>query len=88
MAVGTQRLYSYRDLVELKGPFQALRSTPTSRAGRAQAIEYLREQPVPISRPRHLVLDGSQTVLVQTGARSSTSCRNGQGVLNIVALGS
>ena len=52
-----------------------------------KAIEYLREQLGADLASAHLVLDGSQTVLVQTGDQIVDLLRNGQGVLNIVSLG-
>ena len=84
---GTQRLYSYRDLVELKVIKRLLDADISLQAAR-KAIEYLREQLGADLASAHLVLDGSQTVLVQTGDQIVDLLRNGQGVLNIVSLGS
>ena len=83
---GTQRRYSYRDLVELKVIKRLLDADISLQAAR-KAIEYLREQLGADLASAHLVLDGSQTVLVQTGDQIVDLLRNGQGVLNIVALG-
>ena len=83
---GTQRLYSYRDLVELKVIKRLLDADISLQAAR-KAIEYLREQLGADLASAHLVLDGSQTVLVQTGDQIVDLLRNGQGVLNIVSLG-
>ena len=83
---GTQRLYSYRDLVELKVIKRLLDADISLQAAR-KAIEYLREQLGADLASAHLVLDGGQTVLVQTGDQIVDLLRNGQGVLNIVSLG-
>ena len=83
---GTQRRYSYRDLVELKVIKRLLDADISLQAAR-KAIEYLREQLGADLASAHLVLDGSQTVLVQTGDQIVDLLRNGQGVLNIVSLG-
>lgn len=83
---GTQRLYSYRDLVELKVIKRLLDADISLQAAR-KAIEYLREQLGADLASAHLVLDGNRTVLVQTGDQIVDLLRNGQGVLNIVALG-
>src|SRR4249920_2907875 len=83
---GTQRLYSYTDLVELKVIKRLLDADISLQAAR-KAIEYLREQLGADLASAHLVLDGSNTVLVQTGDQIVDLLRNGQGVLNIVSLG-
>jgi DNA-binding transcriptional MerR regulator len=83
---GTQRLYSYRDLVELKVIKRLLDADISLQAAR-KAIEYLRNQLGTDLASAHLVLDGGNTVLVQTGDQIVDLLRNGQGVLNIVALG-
>jgi len=83
---GTQRLYSYRDLVELKVIKRLLDADISLQAAR-KAIEYLRDQLGADLASAHLVLDGGNTVLVQTGDQIVDLLRNGQGVLNIVALG-
>src|SRR3954469_10935864 len=83
---GTQRLYSYTDLVELKVIKRLLDADISLQAAR-KAIEYLRDQLGADLASANLVLDGSNTVLVQTGDQIVDLLRNGQGVLNIVALG-
>jgi len=83
---GTQRLYSYRDLVELKVIKRLLDADISLQAAR-KAIEYLRTELGTDLASAHLVLDGGNTVLVQTGDQIVDLLRNGQGVLNIVALG-
>ena len=83
---GTQRRYSYRDLLELKVIKRLLDAKISLQAARA-AIEYLREQLGADLASAHLVLDGSHTVLLQTDDQIVDLLRNGQGVLNIVPLG-
>jgi DNA-binding transcriptional MerR regulator len=78
---GTQRLYSYRDLVELKVIKRLLDADLSLQAART-AIEYLREQLGTDLASAHLVLDGGHTV-----DQIIDLLRNGQGVLNIVPLG-
>ena len=83
---GTQRLYSYTDLVELKVIKRLLDADISLQAAR-KAIEYLREQLGADLASAHLVIDGGSTVLVQNGDQIIDLLRNGQGVLNIVSLG-
>ena len=83
---GTQRLYSYTDLVELKVVKRLLDANISLQAAR-KAIEYLREQLGTDLASAHLVLDGGSNVLVQTDDQIIDLLRNGQGVLNIVPLG-
>jgi DNA-binding transcriptional MerR regulator len=83
---GTQRLYSYRDLVELKVIKRMLDADISLQSAR-KAIEYLRTELGTDLASAHLVIDGGNTVVVQTGDQIVDLLRNGQGVLNIVALG-
>jgi DNA-binding transcriptional MerR regulator len=83
---GTQRLYSYTDLVELKVVKRLLDAGISLQAAR-KAIEYLRGQLGEDVAAAHLVLDGGRTVLVRTGDQIVDLLRGGQGVLNIVPLG-
>jgi len=83
---GTQRLYSYTDLVELKVVKRLLDAGISLQAAR-KAIEYLRDQLGEDVAAAHLVLDGSRTVLARTGDQVIDLLREGQGVLNIVPLG-
>ncbi|HEX5615447.1 MAG TPA: MerR family transcriptional regulator [Acidimicrobiia bacterium] len=83
---GTQRLYSYTDLVELKVVKRLLDAGISLQAAR-KAIEYLREQLGEDLAAAHLVLDGSRTVLAMSGDQVIDLLREGQGVLNIVPLG-
>ena len=83
---GTQRLYSYRDLVELKVVKNLIDSGVSLQASR-RAIEYLRENLDEELASAHLVIQGTSSVLAYSGDAVIDLLRNGQGVLNIVALG-
>src|SRR5438034_7235072 len=83
---GTQRRYSYRDLVELKVIKNLLDSGVSLQAAR-RAIEYLREHVGSDLASAHLVLQGASSLLAYTGDEIVDLLRHGQGVLNIVALG-
>jgi len=83
---GTQRLYSYTDLVELKVVKRLLDAGISLQSAR-KAIEYLRTQLGADLASAHLVIDGTRTVLAQTDNQIVDLLRAGQGVLNVVALG-
>src|SRR4051794_979876 len=83
---GTQRRYSYRDLVELKVIKNLLDSGVSLQAAR-RAIEYLRDNVGTELASAHLVLQGSNSLVAYTGDEIVDLLRHGQGVLNIVALG-
>ena len=82
---GTQRRYSYRDLVQLKvikGLLDAGVSLKTAR----KVIDSLRERGDEW-QAADLVIDGANTVLVRDGEHVVDLVRKGQGVLNIVTVG-
>ena len=83
---GTQRRYSYRDLVRLKVIKNLLDSGVKLQAAR-KAIEYVRGDLGDDWASASLVLNGSDSVLVRTGEDLVDVVRQGQGVLNIVSLG-
>jgi DNA-binding transcriptional MerR regulator len=83
---GTQRRYSYRDLVRLKVIKRLLDAGVKLQTAR-RAIDYLREDLGEDWATASLVLNGTSSVLVRTGDDLVDVVRNGQGVLNIVALG-
>ncbi len=83
---GTQRRYSYRDLVRLKVIKSLLDAGVKLQAAR-KAIEYLREDLGDDWASASLVLNGSNSVLARTGDDLVDAVRHGQGVLNIVSLG-
>ncbi len=82
---GTQRLYSYRDLVELKVIKQLLDAGVSLQSAR-RAIECLRENLGEEVASANLVLGGSTSVLARSGAEVVDLLKGGQGVLNIVPL--
>ena len=83
---GTQRRYSYRDLVRLKVVKSLLDAGVKLQAAR-KAIEYLRDDLGEDWDTASLVLDGSHSVFARDGEALIDMVRHGQGVLNIVPLG-
>lgn len=83
---GTQRLYSYRDLVELKVIKHLLDAGISLRTARV-AIEYLREHLGGELSSASLVINGSRSLLARSGEEVIDLVRQGQGVLNILPLG-
>jgi len=83
---GTQRLCSYTDLGELKIVKRLLDAGVALQSAR-KAIEYLRTQLGADLASAHLVLDGPRAVLAQTNDQIVDLLREGQGVLNVIALG-
>jgi DNA-binding transcriptional MerR regulator len=84
---GTQRLYSYVDLVRLKiikGLLEAGVKLQTAR----KVIESLRDDHGTNWQTANLVIDGANTVLARDGEHLVDLVRRGQGVLNVVAVGS
>jgi DNA-binding transcriptional MerR regulator len=82
---GTQRTYSFQDLVRLKVVKSLLDAGVKLQTAR-QAIEYLREDLGDDWATANLVLDGTSSVLVRTDDMLIDVVRKGQGVLNIVPL--
>lgn len=83
---GTQRRYSYRDLVRLKVIKNLLDAGVKLQAAR-KAIEYIRGDLGEDWASASLVLNGGNSVLVRSGEDLVDVVRQGQGVLNIVSLG-
>jgi DNA-binding transcriptional MerR regulator len=84
---GTQRQYSYVDLVRLKiikGLLEAGVKLQTAR----KVIESLRDDHGTNWHTANLVIDGANTVLARDGEHLVDLVRRGQGVLNVVAVGS
>lgn len=81
---GTQRRYSYRDLLELKVIKRLLDAGVSLRSAR-RALEVLRDSGAEVATA-NLVLNGSQSVLARSGEEIIDLLKGGQGVLNIVAL--
>ena len=82
---GTQRTYSFQDLVRLKVVKSLLDAGVKLQTAR-QAIDYLREDLGDDWATANLVLDGTNSVLVRTDDMLIDVVRKGQGVLNIVPL--
>jgi DNA-binding transcriptional MerR regulator len=82
---GTQRRYSYRDLVALK-VIKSLLDGGLSLQTARKAVDYLRDHLGEDLAAASLVLDGSRSVLVRKGEDIVDIVRQGQGVLNIVPL--
>ncbi len=84
---GTQRRYSYRDLVALKVVKSLLDAGVSLRSVR-KAIDYFRDELGKDLAAASLVIDGSHSVIARSGDDLVDLVRRGQGVLNIVRLGS
>ena len=82
---GTQRRYSYRDLVRLK-VVKNLLDAGVKLATARKAIEYLRDDLGESLEAASIVLDGTNSILARTGDDLVDLVRRGQGVLNIVPL--
>ena len=83
---GTQRRYSYTDLVELKVIKMLLDGGIALQSAR-RAVEYLRSQVGSELATANLVLSGGSPILVRGDGDMIDLVKNGQGVLNIVPLG-
>ncbi len=83
---GTQRTYSYRDLVRLKVIKNLLDAGVKLQTAR-KAIEYLREDLGEDWATASIVMAGTTSVLARTGDDLVDLVRHGQGVLNIIPLG-
>lgn len=83
---GSQRLYSYRDLVALK-VIKSLLDSGVSLQKARKAIDYLRDHLGEEVASANLVLQGSDSVIARSGDDLVDLVRQGQGVLNIVPLG-
>jgi DNA-binding transcriptional MerR regulator len=81
---GTQRRYSYTDLVQLKVIKRLLDAGISLKQAR-RAIECLRASGGDVASA-NLVIDGSRTVLARTGEEIIDLLKGGQTVLNIVPL--
>ena len=83
---GTQRTYSFADLVRLKVVKSLLDAGVKLQTAR-KAIDYLREDLGDDWASANLVLDGTNSVLARTDDALIDLVRHGQGVLNILPLG-
>ena len=82
---GSQRVYSYTDLVQLKVIKRLLDSGVSLQAAR-KAIECLRSTGDDLTTA-NLVIDGRRSVLAHSGEEIIDLLKGGQTVLNIVPLG-
>jgi len=80
---GSQRLYAYKDLLELKVIKQLLDGGVNLRQAR-RAIECLRESVGEDLTTANLVIAGEGSVLMRTGEEIIDLLRGGQGVFNVV----
>ena len=83
---GSRRQYSYRDLLELR-VIKSLLDAGIKLESVRKAFEYLREQVTDDIASAHLVISGGN-VLLCDGDELIDVVRKGQGVLNIIAIGS
>ena len=83
---GTQRRYSYRDLVELKVIKNLLDAGVSLQLAR-KGIEYIRQNLGEDIASASLVMNGPQSVLAHSDGEVIDLMRKGQGVFSIVALG-
>ena len=79
---GTQRLYSYRDLLELKVIKQLLDAGISLQSAR-KALDVLRQSGDEVATA-NLVLSGNKSVLARDDGQLVDLLKGGQGVLNIV----
>src|SRR6202011_275891 len=81
---GSQRRYSYRDLLELK-VIKRLLDAGISLHSARRALEVLRAHGEEVTSA-NLVLNGTQSVLATSGEEIIAPLKGGQGVLNIAPL--
>jgi DNA-binding transcriptional MerR regulator len=82
---GSQRLYSYRDVVELKAIKQMLDAGLSLQRART-AIEHLREHIGEDLASADLVIHGKESILVRTNEELIDLLRGGQGVMSVIAM--
>jgi DNA-binding transcriptional MerR regulator len=82
---GSRRLYSYRDLLELK-VIKALLDSGLKLESVRKVFTYMREQLGEDISSANLVINGSTSVLVRSGEELIDVLNQGQGVLNVLAL--
>ncbi|MCL4313750.1 MAG: MerR family transcriptional regulator [Actinobacteria bacterium] len=82
---GSQRLYSYRDLLQLKVIKSLLDAGLSLRSAR-RAVDCLREGLGEDLASTNLVLSGNRSVLTKSGEEVIDLLAGGQGVLNVLPL--
>jgi DNA-binding transcriptional MerR regulator len=83
---GSRRLYSYRDLLELR-VIKSLLDAGIKLESVRTAFEYLRTHVDTDIASAHLVISGSDVILCDGEQLIDVMRRGGQGVLNVLALG-
>ena len=84
---GTRRMYSYRDLLELRTIKTRLDAGIRLESVR-QVFKYLRDHLGGDIASANLVIQGTRSVLVQSDGELVDLLHKGQGVLNILPMGS
>jgi DNA-binding transcriptional MerR regulator len=82
---GSRRLYSYRDLLELKVVKNLLDAGIKLESVR-EAFEYLREHLGEDVSSANLVINGKRSLVVRSGDELVDIVRSGQGVLNVLPM--
>jgi DNA-binding transcriptional MerR regulator len=82
---GSQRLYAFRDLLELKVVKRLLDAGLSLRSAR-RALDCLRDSLGSDLASSTIVLDGAGSVLARSGDEVIDLLRGGQGVLNVLPL--
>jgi DNA-binding transcriptional MerR regulator len=83
---GSRRLYSYRDLLELR-VIKSLLDAGIKLESVRTAFEYLRTHVDTDIASAHLVIRGSDVILCDGDQLIDVMRRGGQGVLNVLAIG-
>ena len=83
---GSRRLYSYRDLLELR-VIKSLLDAGIKLESVRQAFQYLRAHVDTDIASAHLVISGSDVILCDGDQLIDVMRRGGQGVLNVLAIG-
>ena len=83
---GSRRLYSYRDLLELR-VIKSLLDAGIKLESVRTAFEYLRTHVETDIASAHLVISGSDVILCRGEELIDVMRRGGQGVLNVLAIG-
>jgi len=83
---GSRRLYSYRDLLELR-VIKSLLDAGIKLESVRTAFEYLRTHVDTDIASAHLVISGNDVILCDGDQLIDVMRRSGQGVLNVLAIG-
>ncbi|MCQ3813256.1 MAG: MerR family transcriptional regulator [Acidimicrobiia bacterium] len=83
---GSRRKYSYRDLLELR-VIKTLLDSGIRLEQIRRGLDYLRHQLGEDVTSANLVINGSNSIVVNTGEELVDLLRAGQGVLNVLPLG-